>query len=221
MLLWHWCILLLSHRITENAGNPESLTLFLLLQAAEKHYMLGWKPFKEAKELTEKSGLHRYTVDLIILLYACIRLRKLYVALTRAKEKLIIVATLKAERINSKGEVISGYKSAREKWNSRYSPNEGVMRPDVVNSASRYIDLIAPIVLAHKKDSKFLNYVIPYNPERETMEEDERVKYCGEGVSGELIDELLDSAVVSVVSVFSVVVSAFFSAFGTAFRFVD
>lgn len=60
--------------------------LFSLLVTAESHYMLGWKPFKEAKELTEKSGLHRYTVDLIILLYACIRLRKLYVAQDYSEE---------------------------------------------------------------------------------------------------------------------------------------
>lgn len=120
-------------------------------------------------------------------------LRKLYVALTRAKEKLIIVGTIKAERVNSKGEVIGGYKNAREKWNKLYSPTTGIMEPGGVNSAKSYIDLIAPVVLAHKKDSKFLNYVIPYNPERETVEEDERVKYCGEGISRELIDELLDS----------------------------
>lgn len=54
--------------------------LFSLLQAAESHYMLGWSHSKDAKELTEKSGLHRYTVDLLILLYACIRLRKMYAA---------------------------------------------------------------------------------------------------------------------------------------------
>jgi hypothetical protein len=97
------------------------------------------------------------------------------------------------ERVNSKGEVIGGYKNAREKWNKLYSPTTGIMEPGVVYSAKSYIDLIAPVVLAHKKDSNFLNYVIPYNPEMETMEEDAGVKYCGEGVSRELIDELLRS----------------------------
>lgn len=118
-------------------------------------------------------------------------LRKLYVAMTRAKEKLIVVATVPGKKINSKGEQSGGYNEALEKWNRLYSKNENVMQPSVVNSAGKYIDLIAPIILAHKKDSGFLNFVIPYAPEEEEKTEQITQKYCGDGVSSELIDVLL------------------------------
>ena len=54
--------------------------LFNELEICEKQYMAGYNPSKAAKRLTEKSGLHRYTVDLLVALYCCIRTLKLYEA---------------------------------------------------------------------------------------------------------------------------------------------
>ena len=52
--------------------------LFELLQLADSQYSKRWEPKKTAELLAKESGLHRYTVDLIILLYAALRLRHLY-----------------------------------------------------------------------------------------------------------------------------------------------
>ena len=41
---------------------------FSLLTTAEHRYMMGFDPGKEATVLAQKMGIHRYTVDLIILL---------------------------------------------------------------------------------------------------------------------------------------------------------
>lgn len=48
------------------------------LKICEKQYMAGYNPSEAAKRLTAKSGLHRYTVDLIIAIYCAIRVSKLY-----------------------------------------------------------------------------------------------------------------------------------------------
>ena len=53
---------------------------FSLLSTAERRYMMGFDPGKEATALTQKMGIHRYTTDLILLLYSSLRLRRLYEA---------------------------------------------------------------------------------------------------------------------------------------------
>lgn len=52
--------------------------LFDLLQLAEQQYSKRFDPKKIVELLAEKSGLHPYTVYLLLLLYACLRLRRLY-----------------------------------------------------------------------------------------------------------------------------------------------
>ena len=53
---------------------------FSLLTAAEHRYMMGFDPGKEAVALAQRMGVHRYTIDLILLLYSSLRLRRLYEA---------------------------------------------------------------------------------------------------------------------------------------------
>jgi len=54
--------------------------LFDLLQLAEGQYCKGFTPKKTAEILAKQSNLHRYTIDLLILLFSCLRLRRLYAA---------------------------------------------------------------------------------------------------------------------------------------------
>ena len=58
-------------------SEPES---FSLLTTAEYRYMMGFDPGKEATALAQRMGVHRYTIDLILLLYSSLRLRRLYEA---------------------------------------------------------------------------------------------------------------------------------------------
>ncbi len=51
---------------------------FSELISAEKQFMSGYVPTKINKRLAEKTGIHRYTVDLIVAIYAAIRVSKLY-----------------------------------------------------------------------------------------------------------------------------------------------
>lgn len=67
-------------------SDPES---FSLLTTAEYRYMMGFDPGKEATALAQKMGIHRYTVDLIILLYSCLRLRRLYEANSYSDEMFV------------------------------------------------------------------------------------------------------------------------------------
>jgi len=53
---------------------------FSLLTTAERRYMMGFDPGKEATALAQRTGVHRYTTDLILLLYSALRLRRLYEA---------------------------------------------------------------------------------------------------------------------------------------------
>ena len=53
---------------------------FSLLTTAEYRYMMGFDPGKEATALAQRMGVHRYTIDLILLLYSSLRLRRLYEA---------------------------------------------------------------------------------------------------------------------------------------------
>ena len=61
----------------EIKARPE---LFNLLVTAEARYMQGFDPVKQAAALAEKTGYHRYTIDLILLIYSCLRLRRIYEA---------------------------------------------------------------------------------------------------------------------------------------------
>ncbi len=63
--------------------------------------------------------------------------RKLYVAMTRAKEKLIVtgVADSKSQNIES----------LEKKWDSMLPDKDGVMSPTVAESVGRYMDWIAPV----------------------------------------------------------------------------
>ena len=56
-------------------SEPEN---FSLLTTAEYRYMMGFDPGKEATALAQRMGVHRYTIDLILLLYSSLRLRRLY-----------------------------------------------------------------------------------------------------------------------------------------------
>ena len=62
---------------------------FSLLTTAEHRYMMGFDPGKEATALAQKMGIHRYTVDLIILLYSSLRLRRLYEANSYSDEMFV------------------------------------------------------------------------------------------------------------------------------------
>lgn len=119
-------------------------------------------------------------------------LRKLYVGMTRAKEKLILVATINSTTYDKKGNLKSGFIYEKQKWNTYYNPELGVMKPETVLSVSRYIDLIAPIVLAHKNECGWINSVIEFN---ETPEVEEKSTQAFEEtqIDEELIDKLLGS----------------------------
>lgn len=58
-------------------SDPE---LFSLLETAESRFMMGFDPGSLAAKLSEKTGFHRYTIDLILMLYSCLRLHRLYKA---------------------------------------------------------------------------------------------------------------------------------------------
>ncbi len=70
-------------------ADPES---FSLLTTAEHRYMMGFDPGKEAVALAQKMGLHRYTIDLLLLLYSCLRLRRLYEANGYSEELFVSTA---------------------------------------------------------------------------------------------------------------------------------
>ena len=55
-----------------------NLELFEILTTAEKHYMMGYDPKEDLKALSDKSGIHRYTVDMLLLIYSSVRLLKIY-----------------------------------------------------------------------------------------------------------------------------------------------
>lgn len=57
------------------AENPQ---LSSLLQTAEKQYMTAFAPEKTVGQIATESGLHRYTVNLLVLLRLAIRLRQIY-----------------------------------------------------------------------------------------------------------------------------------------------
>ncbi len=52
--------------------------LFSLLRTAETHYATEFDPDKAVAQLAKESGLHRYTVNLLVLLVLSIRLRQIY-----------------------------------------------------------------------------------------------------------------------------------------------
>lgn len=58
-------------------SDPE---LFSLLETAESRFMMGFDSGSLAAKLSEKTGFHRYTIDLILMLYSCLRLHRLYKA---------------------------------------------------------------------------------------------------------------------------------------------
>lgn len=122
-------------------------------------------------------------------------LRKMYVGMTRAKEKLIVTGTVKGLKKSSSDEVKGGYTAEKEKWNSIYSPEMGVMKAETVNAQKRFIDWIAPIVLSHKKECGWKSFVVPY-----AEEENDVLKDCGETeqahekIKEELIDELMNTS---------------------------
>lgn len=114
-------------------------------------------------------------------------LRKLYVGMTRAKEKLIVVATVKGINKNSVG----GYTAEKERWNTIYNPSQNYMNPEAVNGANKFVDWIAPIVLSHKSECGWKSFVIPYSGgEDEEVTQNENVDF--EEISDELIEKLMN-----------------------------
>lgn len=118
-------------------------------------------------------------------------LRKLYVGLTRAKEKLIVVATVAGKKFDKNGEASGGATAEREKWNTYYNPDDNKMSAETVNSVKRYIDLIAPIVLAHKEKCGWLSEISPYTPEEDEALENTDTSYEEAEIPSELIDKLM------------------------------
>ena len=118
-------------------------------------------------------------------------LRKMYVGMTRAKEKLIVVGTVTGIKQTSLGNISGGYTKEKERWNTIYNPAQNYMRPDVVNAQNKFLDWIAPIVLSHKSECGWKSFVIPY-----TLAEEEEVREnLAEEVTeikDELIDKLMD-----------------------------
>ena len=118
-------------------------------------------------------------------------LRKLYVGLTRAKEKLIVVATVAGKKINKDGSFEGGFIKEKEKWNTYYNADENKMTADTVNSIKRYVDLIAPIVLSHKEQCGWLSEVVPYTPEDDENINETEISYEQAQIPEELIDKLM------------------------------
>lgn len=118
-------------------------------------------------------------------------LRKLYVALTRAKEKLIVVATVAGKKFDKDGVPFGGADKEREKWNTYYNPDENKMSHEVVNSINRYIDLIAPIVFSHKEECGWLSEVVGYTSDDDESLEETQTVYEKSEISLELIDKLM------------------------------
>ncbi len=117
-------------------------------------------------------------------------LRKLYVGMTRAKEKLILVATINSTTYDKNGSPKSGFMYEKQKWNTYYNSGIGVMKPETVLSVSRYVDLIAPIVLEHKNESGWLNSVIEFSEKPAGEEESQQISAEAE-IDEVLIDKLL------------------------------
>ncbi len=84
--------------------------------------------------------------------------RKLYVALTRAKEKLIVTGVINSEKLD-------GYE---EKWDKILPSSDSKMAPDEVCAAHGFIDWIAPV--ARRDDTWHYESVMykPYFPECDT-----------------------------------------------------
>ncbi len=121
-------------------------------------------------------------------------LRKLYVGLTRAKEKLIVVATVQGKKLDKDGNLSGGAVNEREKWNTYYSPENGEMESLTVNSINRYIDFIAPIVLAHKEECGWTSEIVGYTPDAEEVTDDRKESYNDAEIPTELIESLLGTA---------------------------
>lgn len=78
--------------------------------------------------------------------------RKLYVAMTRAKEKLIVCGV-----INTKSKKVTDYE---EKWDALLPTRESVMEPESVCEAECFFDWIAPVA---RFDEGWIYHFVPYN----------------------------------------------------------
>lgn len=77
--------------------------------------------------------------------YVSEEIRKLYVATTRAKERLYFVATVSG-KLDKDG--ISDLTKAKEKWNSMLIDGTPSFTPDEVLSALGFVDWVAPVAIA-------------------------------------------------------------------------
>ncbi len=112
-------------------------------------------------------------------------MRKLYVGMTRAKEKLIVTGVVDGKKSNGEG----GYFKELEKWKQLYNIEKDFMEPSDVGKAFRYIDWLAPIILAHSKQIGWYSHVLEHNSEEVLNDEVQDMQQTVD-ISDELIDSL-------------------------------
>lgn len=123
-------------------------------------------------------------------------IRKLYVALTRPREKLIVVGTVTAAKTDSRsGEATGGVRAAYERWSSgEWNSSEKIV------CARSYLDLIAPAVIADtKKENPVWEYheIMPDGAAEEAAQGDEDLV---QDIGEEEYDEALYKAVSDILS---------------------
>lgn len=118
-------------------------------------------------------------------------MRKLYVAMTRAKEKLILTSVISKKKYDAKGQLSGGAEFEFKKLKEKFSENSDIMNSDDVKSANRYFDWIAPIVKALGKSIGWKLNVLEYNAEEE--EQDIKEPDLISDITQEDVDALMDA----------------------------